>query len=205
MTQEIDTVVFDVGNVLIRWDPNILFDKIMPSADEKRWFLDNVCTNEWNAEQDRGRSWEAGINELLAKFPEQEENIRAYSERWHEMVPGPIDGSVPLLRELKDKRIPLYSITNFSDEKFAEAQQRFPFLKDSFRDIVVSAHEKILKPSPRIYEILIERNNLEPSQTVFIDDSPANVEGAERIGMHALHFKDAATLRRDLRDHGLPV
>ncbi len=205
MTQAIDTVVFDVGNVLIRWDPNILFDKIMSSADEKRWFLENVCTNEWNAEQDRGRSWEDGINELLGKFPSHEDHIRAYSDRWEEMVPGPIDDNVLLLKELKDKSVPLYSITNFSDEKFAETQERFSFLKDSFRDIVVSAHEKVLKPSARIYEILIERNNLEPSQTIFIDDSPANVEGAKRVGMQALHFTDAAILRRDLRDHGLPV
>ncbi|MEP3279486.1 MAG: HAD family phosphatase [Stappiaceae bacterium] len=205
MTQAIDTVVFDVGNVLIRWDPNILFDKIMPSADEKRWFLENVCTSEWNAEQDRGRCWEDGIDELLGEFPDHEDLIRAYSERWHEMVPGPIEGSVSLLKELKDKEVPLYCITNFSDEKFTEAQDRFPFLKESFLNIVVSAHEKVLKPSPRIYEILFERNDLDPSRAVFIDDSPANVEGSKQVGMHALHFTGADKLRMELRAHGFPV
>src|SRR5690554_4568232 len=175
MTRTIDTVVFDIGNVLIEWDPRHLYRKLFPSEAEVERFLAEICTDAWNLEQDRGRSFAEAIAERIDLFPDHEAEIRAYDERWHEMVPGAIEDTVSILESLKATGIPLYAITNFSREKFAEVQIRFPFLASSFRDIVISAHERRLKPDPEIYQILLARNGLTAEQTVFIDDSPRNV------------------------------
>ncbi|MHC5654796.1 HAD family hydrolase [Stappia sp. ICDLI1TA098] len=205
MPRSPDTVVFDVGNVLIQWDPRHLYSKLFPEPAEAERFLSEILPPEWNLEQDRGRSFAVAIEERLSVHPEHEEAIRAWDERWHEMVPGAIEGTVALLDELKDAGVPLYAITNFSAEKFPECIERFPFLGNSFRDTVVSAHEKLVKPDPRIYEVLLERNGLEAAQTVFVDDSPANITGARGVGMHAVHFTGSDALRLALRDHGFPV
>lgn len=205
MPRSPDTVVFDVGNVLIQWDPRHLYSKLFPEPAEAERFLSEILPPEWNLEQDRGRSFAVAIEERLSVHPEHEEAIRAWDERWHEMVPGAIEGTVALLDELKDAGVPLYAITNFSAEKFPECIERFPFLGNSFRDTVVSAHEKLVKPDPRIYEVLLERNGLEAAQTVFVDDSPANITGARGVGMHAVHFTGPDALRLALRDHGFPV
>jgi 2-haloacid dehalogenase len=195
-------VVFDVGNVLIRWDPRFLYRKLLPDAAAVEDFLARICPPEWNLEQDRGRSWDAAIAERVAIFPEHAALIRAFSERWHEMVPGEVLGSVAILEELRGRGVPLYAITNFSAEKWAEALPRFPFL-GRFRDTVVSAHERLLKPDAAIYQVLLERNKLAAADCLFIDDSLANARGAEAVGMRAHHFTDAATLRADLRRLGL--
>ena len=199
----VDTVVFDVGNVLIRWDPRHLYSRIFSDAAAMERFLGEICTDAWNLEQDRGRPWAEAIAERIALFPQHEALIRAYSERWHEMVPGEVEGSVPLLERLRSAGVPLYAITNFSAEKFAEAQERFPFLR-RFRDVVVSAHERLLKPDPAIYRLLLDRNGLEAGRCLFIDDSERNVLGAEAVGMRAHHFRDAKGLSSALRAVGLP-
>lgn len=198
-------VVFDVGNVLINWDPENLYKKMIPDDDKRNFFLSEVCPYTWNLEQDRGRTWEDAINERLEVYPEYEEWIRAYSERWEEMLDGAIEGTVKILKELKEKQVPLYAITNFSNEKFPLAQQIFPFLAESFIDIVVSGDEKLLKPDPEIYGVLIHRNNLQPEALVFIDDSEKNVEGARSVGMSALHFSSPDKLREELKGMGLPL
>ncbi len=200
----VDTVVFDVGNVLIRWDPRHLYRKLFDDAAAMERFLSEVCTDAWNLEQDRGRSWEEAIAHLVPRFPAQEALIRAYSERWHEMVPGEVEGSVAILEGLRAAGVPLYAITNFSAEKFAEAQARFAVLR-GFRDVVVSAHERLLKPDPAIYRVLLDRNGLEAGRCLFIDDSERNVRGAEAVGMRAHHFRDAPTLAAELRAMGLPL
>jgi 2-haloacid dehalogenase len=205
MSRQPDTVVFDFGNVLIEWDPRHLYSKVFPDTARADHFLSEILPPAWNLEQDRGRSFADGIAEALARHPEYEDEIRAWDTRWHEMVPGPIEGSVALLGELKDAGVPLYAITNFSAEKYAECLVRFPFLAESFRDTVVSAHEKLVKPDARIYDVLLTRNGLAPARTVFIDDSPANVASAREVGMHAIHFTGADTLRLALREHGFPV
>jgi 2-haloacid dehalogenase len=199
----VDTVVFDVGNVLIRWDPRHLYRKLFDQEAEMERFLAEVCTDAWNLEQDRGRNWAEAIAERVPLFPRQEALIRAYSERWHEMVPGEVEGTVPILERLREAGVPLYAITNFSAEKFAEAQDRFPFLR-GFRDVVISAHERLVKPDPAIYHVLLDRNGLEAGRCLFIDDSERNVRAAEGIGMRAHHFRDAAGLSAVLRDLGLP-
>ncbi|WP_181701420.1 HAD family hydrolase [Chthonobacter albigriseus] len=200
----VDTVVFDIGNVLIRWDPRNLYRRLIPDAAEMERFLAEVCTDAWNLEQDRGRTWTEAVAERVALFPDKADLIAAYDTGWHEMVPGEVDGTRSILDELHGAGVPLFAITNFSAEKYAEATDRFPFLT-IFRDTVVSAHEGLLKPDPAIYRRLLDRNDLDPRRTVFIDDSVKNVEGALAAGMNAIHFTGAHDLRRDLRDLGLPL
>lgn len=203
MNNSITTVVFDIGNVLIEWNPEHLYKKLIPDAHERKLFLETVCTAEWNLQQDLGRTWDDAVRSLSAEHPDKQDLIAAYSSRWHEMVPGEVPGVKSLLLDLKTLGTPVYAVTNFSSEKFAEAQTRFPFLKSSFLDIVVSAEERLLKPDPQIYRVLFERNGLTPETCFFIDDSAANVEAARGVGMAAHHFRSAEELKEDLRQHGL--
>ena len=192
-----------MGNVLIEWNPEHLYRRLIPNEQERSGFLTTVCTPDWNLQQDLGRTWAEAISELTAMHPDKADLIKAYSDSWHEMVPGEISGSVEILEDLISANVPLYAITNFSSEKFAEAQDRFPFLKTSFRDVVVSADERLVKPDPRIYQVLLDRNGLDPSACIFIDDSEANVEAARQVGMTAHHFTNADTLRCDLARLGI--
>lgn len=203
MNNSITTVVFDIGNVLIEWNPEHLYKKLIPDTRDRKHFLETVCTAEWNLQQDLGRTWEDAVRSLSAEYPEQHDLIAAYSSRWHEMVPGEVPGVKNLLFDLKTQGTPLYAITNFSSEKFLEAQARFPFLKSSFLDIVVSAEERLLKPDPQIYHVLFERNGLAPETCFFIDDSAANVDAARGVGMTAHHFQSADALEKDFRRLGL--
>lgn len=198
----IGNVVFDIGNVLIRWNPRGLYEELIPDAAKREWFLAHVCTDAWNREADRGRPFARGVAELTAQYPEWGREIRAWDERWHDMVPGAIEGSVRLLEGLRAAGVPVWSITNFSREKYPEAVARFPFLA-GFRDTVVSAHEGLLKPDPAIYRVLIDRNRLDPASCLFIDDLPENVEGARSIGMQGVVFTSPEQLAADLASFGL--
>lgn len=195
-------VVFDIGNVLIRWDPRALYRQIFPTEDAVEWFLGNVCTMDWNHEQDRGRSFEDGIAELTVRFPEHAEAIAAYHHRWNETILGPIEGSVAILEQLSAQGTPLYAITNWHQDKFRETKVRYPFL-DRFRDIVVSGEERLVKPDPEIFKLLLARNGLEAQSCLFIDDNPPNVAGAEAVGMKAHHFTGPDALRAYLAGHGI--
>ena len=195
-------VVFDIGNVLVHWEPRALYRKIFATEAEVDWFITNVCNSAWNLEQDRGRSFAAAVREATARFPEHAEAIAAYDLRWHETVLGPIDGTVEILEDLRQRGTPLYAITNFNQDKFRETLERFAFL-GVFRDIVVSGDERILKPDPAIYRLLLDRNSLAASSCVFIDDSEKNVRGAEAVGMKAIHFTTPDALRTELAGMGL--
>ena len=190
-------VVFDIGNVLVHWEPRALYRKFFATEDEVEWFLANVCNHDWNLEQDRGRSFADAVIEATARFPEHADAIAAYDLRWHETVLGPIDGSVAILEELKARGTPLYAITNFNQDKFRETVARFPFLR-LFRDIVVSGDERVVKPDPAIYRLLMERNGLAAEACVFMDDSLNNVAGAKAVGMKAIHFTGPDALRTEL-------
>jgi 2-haloacid dehalogenase len=198
----VDTVVFDVGNVMIQWDPRHLYRKLLPDDAAVERFLDEVCTSAWNVEQDRGRSWEAAIAERVALFPEHAALIRAFSDRWHEMVPGAVPGSAEIVGELEARGVPLYAITNFSAVKFVETQARFPVLR-RFRDVIVSGDERLIKPDPAIFRLLLDRHGLAAGRCLFVDDSAANVRGAEAVGMRAHLFRDAPALREALVALGL--
>lgn len=195
-------VVFDIGNVLVHWEPRALYREIFASEDEVEWFIANVCNSDWNLEQDRGRSFAEAVREATARFPEHADAIAAYDLRWHETMPGPIDGTVGILEELRQRGTPLYAITNFNQDKFRETLERFSFLR-TFRDIVVSGDERLLKPDPAIYRVLLERNGIDAAACVFIDDSEKNVRGAEAVGMKAIHFTTPQALRADLAGMGL--
>lgn len=190
-------VVFDIGNVLVHWEPRALYRKIFATEDEVEWFITHVCNHDWNLEQDRGRSFADGVAELSKRFPEHADAIAAYDLRWHETVLGPIDGTVRILEELSARGTPLYAITNFNQHKFREARQRFPFL-GVFRDTVVSGDERLLKPDPAIYRLLLARNGLAAADCVFIDDSEKNVRGAQAVGMKGIHFTTPDALRAEL-------
>lgn len=200
---EIRHIVFDIGRVLLHWDPELPYRTLIPDDERRRWFLDTVCTGEWNKEQDRGgRSWAEAEAELIQDFPEEEPLIRAYRARWNEMVPHAYDDTVEILHALIDGGHDVTMLTNFNDETFAEAGTRFPFLNRA-RGATVSAEVRLLKPDPAIYRHHETAFDLEPEAILFTDDSPANVAGAKAAGWNAVLFRDAAQLKSDLRSFGI--
>jgi 2-haloacid dehalogenase len=164
---------------------------------EMEWFLAEVCHGGWNLEQDRGRSFADGVKEATARHPKYARAIAMYDERWAEMVPGAIDGTVAIIEELHGRNVPLYAITNWNGDKFRETRARFPVLS-RFRDIVVSGDERILKPEPEIFNLYAERNGVALAESLFIDDSVKNVKGAEAVGMKGHHFTSPESLRAEL-------
>lgn len=195
-------IVFDIGNVLLHWDPRALFRKIFATEAEVEWFLTHVCPPSWNLEQDRGRSFADAVAEATARHPDHAEAIAAYHTRWPETLTHVIDGTVDILSELKAQDVPLYAITNWNGETFRWTRDRHGFL-DHFRDIVVSGDERVIKPDPAIYRLLLDRNGLEASSCLFIDDSLKNVEGAKAAGMKAHHFTSPQSLRKHLEETGV--
>ena len=190
-------VVFDLGGVLIDWDPRHLYRKLLADEAAVEEFLATVCTPEWNAELDRGRPFAEGVAELVERHPEHAANIAAYHERWPEMLAGEIGGSVEVLAELRAAGMPLYALTNWSAETFAITRHRFEFL-DWFDGLVVSGQERMTKPDPAIFRLLLDRFGLDPAATVFVDDAEANVAAARRLGIDAIRFTGPEDLRREL-------
>ena len=204
MTQNPSIVVFDVGNVLIRWDMHYLYEAFFASKADIQAFVEETDLDAWNLQQDLGRDWAVATDELVKKHPKFEAEIRAYRSRWHDMVPGVIAGTVLIKERLQEMNVPLYAITNFATDTFRECQERFPTLKQ-FRDIVISGEEKIIKPDAEIFQILLKRNNLVASDCLFVDDNKANVDAARAVGMHAHHFKSPFGLAEDLRAFGFDI
>ncbi len=198
-------VVFDFGNVLLHWDPRIVYRSIFRSETEVDDFLTRVLPPEWNHEQDRGRNWKDAEDHQITLFPAYATEIRAFRAHWRHMVPYPIGGTVHILEKLRAAEVPLYGITNFASDTLQEAKTIYPFLAHSFIDIVVSGDEKLLKPDPAIYQVLLKRQKLDAADCVFIDDSRANVEAASRLGFHALHFTTSEVFAADLRALGFTV
>lgn len=193
----VETVVFDLGGVLIDWDPRHLYRKIFASEKAMDEFLATVATPEWHIEQDRGRTMKEATALLLEQHPQYGPEIEAYYGRWDEMFGGPIEESVRVLRDVHQRGLPLYALTNWSAEDFPLARKRWGFL-NWFDDIVVSGEERTIKPDKEIYGVLVERTGLDPATTVFIDDRHANIRAAEDLGFTAIEFRDAAKLREDL-------
>jgi 2-haloacid dehalogenase len=195
-------IVFDLGMVLIEWDPRHLYRKVFSDAAKMEWFLANVCTNQWNLAQDGGRSFDDGVKEATSLYPEYAVEIAMYRDRWMEMVPGAIDGSVSILEELHQKGVALYAITNWNGDTFRATRKRFSFL-NLFKDIVVSGDENIIKPDPAIFHLLAKRNSIDLAHSLFIDDSMKNIVGAEAVGMMGHHFTTPESLRASLQSLGV--
>ncbi len=205
MMRQVDAVIFDIGNVLVHWRPLALMEKVEPDAVKRAWLMENVVTSAWNREFDGGKLFADGVRERLELHPEHEVAIRAWHERFHEMITGPIEANVALMAELKQAGVPVYGITNYSAETYAAHRQRFDFY-NGFDDVIVSGEVKLLKPDAAIYRLLIDRNRLDPTRAVFIDDTAENVHAAAALGMKTVHFRDESVdLRMELRRLGMPV
>jgi 2-haloacid dehalogenase len=195
------TVVFDLGGVLIDWDPRHLYRRLLPE-DEIEEFLDEVGFAAWNYAQDAGGSWDEAVERLAARHPHRRELIAAYPARFPETLAGPVPGSVEVLRDLHAAGVRLLALTNWSAETYPHAEATFDFLT-LFEAIVVSGAEGIAKPDPAVFALLVDRYRLDPAATVFVDDSPVNVAAAAAAGLRAVRFTDADTLRDDLSRLGL--
>ena len=191
-------VVFDLGGVLLQWDPRHLYRKLFP-GDETAMeaFLAEVCTVEWNERQDAGRPFAEAVAELMPRHEAKRHLVEAFGSRFGEMIPGAIDGTVEIVQELKARGVPLYALTNWSAETFPPQRSRFPFL-ELFDGIVVSGNEGVIKPDVRIFEILLGRYRIAAHEAVFIDDNPQNAKAASALGIHGIHFQSAGQLRREL-------
>jgi len=202
--RNITSVVFDIGGVLIDWNPRHLFRKVFEGEEEMEWFLSNICTYEWNVQQDGGKLFSVATAELSAKYPEYSDKIAMYYGRWTEMLGGEIKETVKIFHELKSKGMPLYALSNWSHEAFPVAYARYDFMKQ-FDGLVVSGYEKLLKPDHAIYRVLMERYGINPAESVYIDDKKPNAEAAGELGFHAIHFLSPDRLREELRVLGLKV
>jgi 2-haloacid dehalogenase len=195
--------VFDLGGVLIDWNPRHLYRKLFPSDEAgMEHFLANVCTPAWNERQDEGRSFAEAAAHLIKRHPDKRHLIEAYCARFGEMLAGAIPGTVLILEALHRQGTPVYALTNWSAETYPLAPERFAFMQ-WFRGVVVSGREKLIKPDPRIYRILLERFAIDPASAIYIDDNPRNAEAATRLGLHGIHFTGPAKLREELQLLGM--
>ena len=202
MSGQIEAVVFDIGKVLVRWERDLPFRRLIPDAAARAWFMDTVIPLAWHAEHDAGRGAEEMIAERSAQFPEHAALIRAWLSHFNETIPGPVPGSAAIVEELAARAVPLYAITNFGADTWAGFVPGWA-LAAQFIDIVVSGDEQLAKPDPAIYALAAARFGRAPETMLFIDDSLANVESARECGWHGHHFIDAETLRAHLAERGL--
>ncbi len=198
------TIIFDLGGVLIDWNPHYLFtDSYFPSLEDREYFFREICTSDWNEEQDAGRSIVEATQELVKKFPDWERPIRDFYGRWTEMLNGPIPETVEIFRKLKASgQFSLYALTNWQANLFDIALVRYDFLH-WFDGRVVSGEEKTRKPFPEFYQILLNRYNVDASATLFIDDNLRNVKAAEGLGLTSIHFRSPQQLAEELRGYGI--
>lgn len=200
MKCKIDTIIFDLGGVLVDWKPEYLYRKVFNGNEKKvQWFLNNICTSAWNAEQDAGRTIEVAENIKIAEFPEHEDLIRLYYSQWHQMFSGPIEENVELFKQLKASgNYKIYALTNWSAEKWDKSLELFPFFQ-FFDGVVVSGQEKMRKPSPEIYELILNRFQISPEKAIFIDDNEENVTAAKALKIHGIHYKSPQQLLKNLQ------
>jgi len=198
MATYVDTIVFDLGGVLIDWNPRYLYQQVFDDPRKMEEFLTQVCSPHWNEQQDEGRSFKEAVEQLLPVYPQYTEEIKMYDTRWEEMLGGTIEESVTILEELLEKnRFKLYALTNWSEEKFPVALQKYDFLK-KFNGILVSGQERLKKPNPQIYQRLFQKFSIDPTHALFIDDSLPNVQIAQEMGMSIIHFQSPSQLKKEL-------
>ncbi len=202
--KHINTIIFDLGGVLIDWNPEYVFLDVFKGDRQKmQWFFDNICTSDWNENQDAGYPIAKATEERVAMFPEHEQLIRMYYGRWEEMLGGAITDTVAILKKLIDsKNYKIVALTNWSHETFPVALSRFEFLH-WFEGILVSGEEKTRKPFREIYELTLSRFNIIAQEAVFIDDNLRNIEAANALGINGIHFKSAQFLVNQLKDYNV--
>jgi len=200
MNSKIETIIFDLGGVLVDWKPEYVYRKVFNNDEKKvQWFLNTVCTPEWNIEQDAGRTIEEGVNIKIKEFPQYEEWIRLFYNEWHNMFSGPIQENVELFKDLKNSgNYNIYALTNWSAEKWDLALELFPFFKD-FDGVVVSGREKTRKPFPEIYTLILNRFNINPKSTIFIDDNFDNVQAAKTLDIQSIRYTPSVDLKLELK------
>lgn len=197
----INTIIFDLGAVLIDWHPKHLYKKLFTDEAEMESFLANICTSAWNEEQDAGRPVKEGTEALIAQYPEYEANVRAFYDRWDEMLNGTVPDMFELFNELKQSgKYKLYALSNWSAETWPIALSKYGFLND-FDGLVISGLEGIRKPAPQFYRLLLERYNVNPAEALFIDDNYRNVLAAREMGIAAIHFTSAEELKKELAQY----
>jgi 2-haloacid dehalogenase len=205
MNCKIDTIIFDLGGVLVDWNPKYLYEKIFDTQEEVKWFLNNVCTSDWNIEQDGGRTIEEANSLKIAEFPEYEDEIKLFYNRWEEMFTGAIEKSVEIQQELiNNPNYRVYALTNWSAEKWEKGKELFPFFND-FEGVIVSGQENMRKPHDEIYQLILDRFSINPKTTVFIDDNLENTIASTRNGIESIRFKSPQQLKRDLLKLGVTL
>ena len=200
---KINTIIFDLGGVLVDWNPAYVFDKLITDEAKRKQFFAEICTSEWNEEQDAGRTIKDATEMLVDQYPEWQEYIEAYYGRWEEMLGGPIDETVAIFKELKESgRYKFYALTNWSAELFPIALNKYEFLH-WFDGRLVSGEEKMRKPFPEFYQLLLDRFNINKEEAIFIDDNLRNAEAAQQFGIDTIRFTTPAELRAELQQRGI--
>ncbi len=198
----VKTLVFDLGGVLIDWDPRHLYRKLIPDESELDFFLSEVCSPDWNAQIDRGKSFQESVDGLAVVYPKYTKQIQAFCSRWEETITGPIHGTVKILEGLRGAGYPLAALSNWSAETFPKVADRFEFLS-WFDPLVISGEIGLIKPTPEIYHYLLREINREAEECIFIDNSEANVQTAEELGFISIHFSSPEQLQVKLEGLGV--
>ncbi len=207
MSKNINTIIFDLGGVLIDWNPRYLYREVFDGDTQKmEWFLHNICDSDWNENQDAGYPLSKATEDLVIKFPEHEKEIKMFYGEWEKMLKGPIQETVEVLKKLREKKqYKIVALTNWSAETFPIALKRFEFLS-WFEGIVVSGVEKTRKPFREIYEITLDRFTIDkPSHSIFIDDNLRNIKAAEELGINGIHFSTPENLIEDLKGYNIYI
>lgn len=202
---KIKNIIFDFGGVLMDWDPRYFFKDYFNDDEKMEYFLKNIAQDEWNIEQDRGRSLSDGTEIQVKKFPEWEKEIRAFYDNWTIMLKSDIPQNVEILRKLKNTDYHLFGLTNWSAETFPYALENYDFFQIFDGKIVVSGTEKLIKPDPKIWYILLERYNIQAGESVFIDDNPKNIEMAQSLGFETIHVTPETNLEQELAGLGIKI
>ena len=202
---KITNIIFDLGGVLVDWNPEYVFLKEFKGDRKKmKWFLENICTMDWNEQMDAGKLIKDATNEKIKEFPHHEHLIRMYYGKWENMLKGEISDTVNILKALHSTDYKLFALTNWSAETFPVAIKRFDFLK-LFDGIVVSGQIKMLKPEKEIYEYILNKYKLKSSECIFIDDRLSNVKGAELVGMHGIKFDSSQQMKSELKKYNIEI
>lgn len=199
----IKNIIFDFGGVLMDWSPRYFFKDYFKDDEKMDHFLATICTEEWNAEQDRGRPLKEGTEILIKQYPTWEKEIRAFYDHWTDMIKRPIHENVEVLRKLSKTSYPLYGLTNWSAETFPYALEHYDFFSLFNGKIVVSGEEKLIKPNPEIWKVLLERYQLKADESVFIDDNAKNIAEAKKMGFISIYITEKTDLEQELKNLGI--